>query len=47
MKEKQSVPYIVPKAPLDKGIIAADPLGSYTGVPVDPEDVPVQDADDL
>lgn len=26
---------------------AADTLGSYTGVPADPNDVPVQDADDL
>lgn len=24
-----------------------DPLGSWTGRPLDPEDVPVQDADDL
>ena len=24
-----------------------DPLGSYTGVPADPNDLPVQDADDL
>ena len=24
-----------------------DPLGSYTGVPVNPGEVPVQDADDL
>lgn len=24
-----------------------DPQGSYTGRPIDPEEVPVQDADDL
>ena len=24
-----------------------DPLGSYTGVPADPGDIPTQDADDL
>lgn len=24
-----------------------DPQGSYTGVPLDPEEKPVQDADDL
>ena len=24
-----------------------DPLGSYTGCPADPDDKPVQDADDL
>lgn len=27
--------------------IITDPFGSYTGVTVDPEDTPVQDADDL
>ena len=27
--------------------IETDPLGMYTGVPKDPADVPVQDADDL
>ena len=27
--------------------IVSDPNGSYTGRPVDPEDRPVQDADDL
>lgn len=27
--------------------IKADPLGSYTGRPEDPNDKPVQDADDL
>ena len=26
---------------------ATDPMGSYTGPPVDPYEVPVQDADDL
>ena len=25
----------------------SDPLGSYNGVPADPKEVPVQDADDL
>lgn len=25
----------------------ADPNGSYTGVPEDPEEIPIQDADDL
>ena len=28
-------------------VIHSEPLGSYTGVPVDPNEVPVQDADDL
>ena len=27
--------------------IDTDPLGSYTGVPQEPEEEPVQDADDL
>jgi hypothetical protein len=27
--------------------VAADPQGSYTGVPLDPDEQPVQDADDL
>lgn len=26
---------------------ATDPQGSYTGTPADPDEVPVQDADDL
>lgn len=30
-----------------KSIIITDPLGSYTGRPLDGEEVPVQDADDL
>lgn len=29
------------------GHFTADPLGSYTGIPEDPKEVPVQDADDL
>ena len=29
------------------GDIVTDPLGSWTGVPVDPYDKPIQDADDL
>lgn len=29
------------------GLYTADPMGSYTGVPLDPDDEPVQDADDL
>ena len=28
-------------------VIHADPNGSYTGRPDDPEEIPVQDADDL
>ena len=33
------------KGPL--GWICNDPMGSYTGVPADPMEKPVQDADDL
>ncbi len=29
------------------GLFITDPQGSYTGVPVDPHEQPVQDADDL
>ena len=31
----------------DKEKIHADPFGSYTGCPDDPDEIPVQDADDL
>lgn len=29
------------------GLFHVDPMGSYNGLPADPEDTPVQDADDL
>ncbi len=29
------------------GLIDTDPQGSYTGIPADPLEQPVQDADDL
>ena len=32
---------------LRKGLIHTDPFGSYTGLVKDPDDKPVQDADDL
>ena len=35
------------KMSTDEGRIDTDPYGSYTGVPDDPYDEPVQDADDL
>ena len=47
MKQEHRIPFLDPTAPLDKSILAADPLGSYTGRPKDPLDTPVQDADDL
>ena len=51
MKEnkKDTIPYI----PLTRdkfdtlGMIITDPMGSYTGIPVDKMEKPVQDADDL
>lgn len=52
MKEKKLIPaapifppLVAPSMPV--GNIVVDPLGSYTGVPVEPEETPVQDADDL
>ena len=46
-KEKQGKPMLIPP-PLNVGFpIVADPLGMYTGLASDPEDTPVQDADDL
>ena len=47
MKKEHRIPFLDPTAPLDKSILAADPLGSYTGVMQDPLEKPVQDADDL
>ena len=47
MKSKRDIPFLDPNAPLDRSVLAADPLGSYTGVPLDPHEKPVQDADDL
>ena len=38
-------PLGMPLNPL--GPVVVDPLGSYTGRPMDPEEQPVQDADDL
>ena len=35
------------KMSMDQDRINTDPQGSYTGVPDDPYDKPIQDADDL
>ena len=40
MKRKDKIPRPIEPSPLD-------PQGSYTGVPMDPRERPVQDADDL
>ena len=43
----------VPNIPLTRdkfdilGMALTDPLGSYTGIPADPTEKPIQDADDL
>ena len=50
MKKKETTPVIYPVTPQGMGSnhpIVADPLGSYTGVPDDLLEKPVQDADDL
>ena len=48
-KREFDVPYIpMTKEKFDLlGMMLTDPMGSYTGRPVDPLDTPVQDADDL
>lgn len=50
MKEKDMIPVPFPSAPFGRlglGPTVTDPLGSYTGVPKEFRDMPVQDADDL
>ena len=46
-KMKKKIAPIVPDWPIAPGCSLTDPMGSYTGVPNDPEDTPIQDADDL
>ena len=49
MKKETNVPYCpLLGVPVGRhGDIIVDPLGSYTGVPEDEGEKPVQDADDL
>ena len=50
MKNKDYIPYMFPDSLCAKmGVdpIISDPYGSYTGVPREPDEIPVQDADDL
>lgn len=50
MKEKKIIlpPSMgVPQQPVDMAYPATDPQGSYTGVPADLNEIPVQDVDDL
>ena len=44
-RKKKEQPWESVFATMDRNFY--DPQGSYTGLPADPEDVPVQDADDL
>ena len=48
MRKKKNIS--VSKIETDRGTVNysnTDPLGSYTGIPKDEDEVPVQDADDL
>ncbi len=46
-REKKSAPMDEAMALTNFQERATDPQGSYTGVPAEPGEVPVQDADDL
>ncbi len=46
-KRKRKPPAEEARAMSDFQSVKTDPQGSWTGVPDDPHDVPVQDADDL
>ena len=43
---KREIPAFLP-ADLEDKLICTDPFGSYTGLVTDPNEKPVQDADDL
>ena len=46
MKKNKKNP--LPEGPMNYyGIFRGDPMGSYTGLPTEPFEEPVQDADDL
>lgn len=48
-KKGDEIPYMTPLlGPFRNiGISLTDPLGSYTGIPMPPDKLPEQDADDL
>lgn len=52
-KEKKLLIPPIPSVPFNMGmpagipVVITDPMGSYTGTPENPEEIPVQDADDL
>ncbi len=49
MKNKKKIPAEPPlEGPMNPlGMFPFDPMGSYTGRPMLPDEIPVQDADDL
>ena len=52
MKKKKDVEQTSHMTPLlgpfrNIGISLTDPMGSYTGIPISPDEIPVQDVDDL
>ena len=49
MKKEKIILPLPPEAGLmnPTGFIVTDPQGSYTGIPEEPNQVPVQDVDDL
>lgn len=50
MKKKRIIPILCPDTGMGAvglDLIESDPMGSYTGLPEDPLETPVQDADDL
>lgn len=46
-KKKRTVPPVTPVTDPTLSSPETDPQGMYTGVPADPKEKPVQDADDL
>ena len=50
MKYDRIFPVMYPESPDGKHVkdpIVTDPFGSYTGIPIEFPDLPVQDVDDL
>ena len=48
MRKEKIIPVVIPGVAVGNSVLnSTDPLGSYTGRPSDPYEIPVQDADDL
>jgi hypothetical protein len=50
MKKKKYKPILMQESGVlydQLEMVTSDPQGSYTGIPLDPMEIPVQDADDL